>query len=150
MKKLSLAIFTICMIQAMSSCQENSQGVRDDLLKSIALDKDYINYQKSTLEAAYHIALGSWDRDELSKLMDKYPDLNGHCEFPDDELKQIKGGLLWKKTYCIVYLNQKGVREKYKNHNISSKEWESVLNYYLEIRGRKEIDDMGKRVLFNN
>lgn len=150
MKKLSLTVFTTCIIQTMSLCQENLQGVRDDFLKSIASDKDYISYQKSKLEAAYYVASGSWDRDELSKLMNKYPDLNSHCEFPDEELEPIKGGLLWKKTYCTVYLNQKGIREKFKSHNISSEEWEKVLSYYFEIRGYKEIDDLGKRILFNN
>ncbi len=150
MKKVKVILTILSCLSAVlpAFCQEvaENESDREHLLKCIAEDEAYIEYKQFVNEASYHVAAGSWDRSALTKLMQKYPNLESHCTFPDDELAVIRGGLIWKETYCAVFSSSKKVRSKFKNQHLTEEEWQKVLVYYYELRGKKEIHEIGQRV----
>lgn len=153
MKKVKVSLSILCFLSALlvPSCQKaiENEGVREDVLKSIAEDPDYVDYRQKANIASYHVATSAWDRIALRELMEKYPNQESHCTFPDNELAAIRGGLLWKETYCAVYSSRKKVRNKFKALHLDTDSWEKILDYYMESKGKKEIEAMGETILSN-
>lgn len=143
-------VFTILFLINISPafCQKvaEDESDREHLLKCIAEDEAYIEYKQFVHKASYHVTVGSWDRGAVTKLMQKYPYLESHCTFPDEELAVIRGGLIWKETYCAVFSSSKKVRAKFKDQHLTAEEWQKVIVYYHELRGKKEVHDMWKRI----
>lgn len=125
-----------------TSSQTVDSKTREELYYKIASDLDFGEYNLLVKESAINIASNKYDLEAIGNLI-RISGSKSFCQYEDEKLSKIRGGLDYKRIDCQISIYSKRIKQKFPEYfSFTTEERKIVHDLYRKIQNENTVEEI--------